>query len=336
MTAATMIYERGYRGDVREVFRNPIALITGLVTMVLTMFMLTLLAIFLSDDCVPTFEKTWVAQGRELYHDDFKAAVIAECEDELEDKACIQMMRADWIGKEMPVFSIEYNLAVQEACPAETAEEDEFEIDFEPGALVKLGEEIEEPEKVVVQDTRVEEETVAETVTEEEEAEPKVEEKEPEPDPKPKPKKPPPEKQDKKLPVNKIPTKKNTPYNDLPTVKTPKGDPFGDRDGWADMKKDGDPWATAVMKALNNMPVGAYAAKGKKGNFKFQLKICKDGTIDKVTKRGGSLPPDAQHHVVLALNQLKIPKPPSKVARKMKSRCAKIKYVFNWSSRGVR
>jgi hypothetical protein len=336
MTAATLVYEKSYGGDLKEVFRNPIALITGIVAMIITMCMLTLLALFLSDDCVPSFEKAWVAQGRELYHDDFKASVIAECDDELEDTKCIQMMRADWIKKELPVFSIDYNLAVQEACPAETANEDEFEIEFEPGALTKLGEEIEEPEKVIIQDTRVEEETIAETVTEEEKAEPKVEEKEPEPDPKPKPEKPPPEKQDKKLPVNKIPTKKNTPYNDLPTVKTPKGDPFGDRDGWSDLKKEGDPWATAVMKALNNMPVGAYAAKGGKGNFKFSLKICKDGTIDKVTEKGGSLPPDGKHGVILALNQLKIPKPPAKVASQMKGRCANIKYTFVWSAGGVR
>jgi hypothetical protein len=338
MTARTLVYQEAYGGDFREIFRNPLALIGAIIGTAIVMFMLSMLALFLSTDCVPTFEKAWLAQGRELYSDEFKAAVIAECDDELEDEKCIAQKRGEWVSDERSPFSIEYNLAVSEACPAETADEDEFEIEFEPGALVKLGEEIEEkeiPEKIIIQETRAPEETVAETITEDEKAEPKVEEKEPDPEPKEKPDKPY-EKKDKKLPVNKIPTEKNTPYDDLPTVKIPKGDPFGDPQGWSDIKKDGDPWATAVMKALNNMPVGAYAAKGKKGVFKFQLTICKDGTIKNVANKGGSLPPDGQHGVILALNQLKIPKPPPKIAKQMKSNCAKIKYTFAWSAGGVK
>ncbi len=220
-------------------------------------------------------------------------------------------------------------------------DDDEFEIDFEPGALVKLGQEIEEkelPEKIIVQETRPEEDTVNETVTEDEQAKP-TEEPPPEPDEKPKKTdKPPPKvKKDKKLPTSKLPTTSNTPYKkDLPTVKMDKGDPFGDPGGWSDLKKDGDPWATSVMKALNNMKVGAFAGKGSSGNFKFQLTICKDGTIDRVAKKGGSLSPDGQNAVRLALDQLKIPKPPAKVAKNMKGRCAKIKYTFNWTSKSVK
>lgn len=220
-------------------------------------------------------------------------------------------------------------------------DDDEFLIDFEPGTLVKLGAEIEEkeiPEKIIVQETRPEEDTVNETVTEDEEAKP-TEEPPPEPDEKPKKtdKPPPKEKKDKKLPTSKLPTNSNTPYKrDLPTVTVPRGDPFGDPGGWSDLKKDGDPWATAVMKALNNMKVGAYAAKAKSGNFKFQLTVCKDGRIKTVSKKGGTLPADGQNAVRLALEQLKIPKPPPNVAKSMKGSCAKIKYTFNWSAGGVR
>lgn len=220
-------------------------------------------------------------------------------------------------------------------------DDDEFLIDFEPGTLVKIGVEMEEqeiPEKIIVQETRAEEDTVNETVTEEEDAKPS-EEPPPEPDKKPKKTdKPPPKvKKDKKLPTSKLPTTSNTPYKkDLPTVKMDKGDPFGDPGGWSDLKKDGDPWATSVMKALNNMKVGAFAGKGSSGNFKFQLTICKDGTIDRVAKKGGSLSPDGQNAVRLALDQLKIPKPPAKVAKNMKGRCAKIKYTFNWTSKSVK
>jgi hypothetical protein len=224
------------------------------------------------------------------------------------------------------------------------AEEDEFLIDFEPGALVKLGvkmEDTEIPEKIIVQETRAEEqvEVVEEAVTDDSKAAPATEEKPEDPPDKPKktdaPK--PTEKKDSKLPTSKLPTTSNTPYkNDLPTVTQDKGDPFGDPGGWSDIAKDGDPWATSVMKSLNNMKVGAYSGKGGAGDFKFQLTICKDGTIKSVSKKGGSLSEDGQNAVRLALDQLEIPKPPPAIAKKMDSSCAKIKYTFVWSSKGVK
>lgn len=226
---------------------------------------------------------------------------------------------------------------------AEETEEDddEFMIDFEPGTLVKLGQEIEEkelPEKIIVQETRPEEDTINETVTEDEEAKP-VEEPPPEPDEKPKKTdKPPPKvKKDKKLPTSKLPTTANTPHKrDLPTVKVDKGDPFGDPGGWDDLKKEGDPWATSVMKALNGMKVGAFGAKPPPGNFKFEMSICKDGKITAVRNKGGSLSADGQASVKLALEQLKIPRPPPKIASKMKGNCTKLRYRFNWSAGKVR
>lgn len=224
---------------------------------------------------------------------------------------------------------------------ASAEEEDpELEIDFNPGTLVKLGQEIEEPpipEKIVIPEMRQEEETVSETVTEDEKAQPKTEEKKEEDKPKKIPDKPPVEKKDKKLPVSKLPPPPaNTPYKDKPLNVKVKGDPFGDPGGWSDLKKDGDPWATAVMKALNGMKVGAYAAKGAKGDFKFQLTICKDGSIKQVAKKGGSADAELQNAVRLSLEQLEIPKPPANVASAMKTNCAKIKYDFVWSGNGVK
>jgi hypothetical protein len=84
------------------------------------------------------------------------------------------------------------------------------------------------------------------------------------------------------------------------------------------------------------MKVGAFAGKGGAGDFKFQLTICKDGSIKTVAKKGGSLSEEGQNAVRLALEQLDIPKPPADVAQKMGSSCAKIKYTFVWSSRGVK
>ncbi len=220
-------------------------------------------------------------------------------------------------------------------------DEDAYEIEFTPGALVKLGQKIEEkelPEKIIVQETREEEEVVAETVTTDEEAKPEEEPpKEPDEKPKKTDKPPPKEKKDKKLPTSDTPTSSNTPFpKDLPTVKQDIGDPFGDPGGWSDLAKDGDPWATAVMKALNNMPVGTFAAKAKAGDFKFQLTICKNGKVDRVARKGGSLPPDVQKSIEFELLRLNLPKPPAKIANQMKSNCAKIQYTFVWSASGVK
>jgi hypothetical protein len=218
-------------------------------------------------------------------------------------------------------------------------EEEELDIEFEPGALVRLGQKIEEkelPEKIIVQETRAEEETSEATVTEDEKAKPTEDKPDPEKEPKKTDKPPPHEKKDSKLPTSKNPTTSNTPYKDLPNVNYNIGDPFGDPGGWSDLAKDGDPWATSVMKALNNMKVGAYAAKGSGGDYRFQLTICKDGSIKSVTGKGGSLPQEAQNAVRLSLEQLDIPKPPSDVSSKMKGDCAKIRYTFAWSASGVK
>jgi hypothetical protein len=79
-----------------------------------------------------------------------------------------------------------------DAADAEGADdEDAFMIDFEPGALVKLGvkmDETEIPEKIIVQETRAEEEVVPveEAVTDDAKATPATEEKPEEPEDKPK------------------------------------------------------------------------------------------------------------------------------------------------------
>lgn len=218
--------------------------------------------------------------------------------------------------------------------------EDEFEIDFTPGTIAKLGVKPEDlPEKLIIQETRaldpVEEEPIKETVTEDEKAKP-IEEPKEKPKDISKDKPTVKDNKDKKLPTNKNPTDSNTPYKDLPTYDKNIGNPFGDPEGWDDLTRDGDPWATSVMKALNNMPIGAYAAKAKSGEMKFQLTICKDGSIKQVLKKGGSLPEDGQSAVLLALEQLEIPKPPKKVSDAMPGNCAKIKYTFVWSSKGVK
>lgn len=237
---------------------------------------------------------------------------------------------------------------------AEAEDEDLWDIDFTPGALVKIGKEIPEDEKVITEETvardqpeepveevpeEPEEEAVQEEVTKED-TKPKEQEKEPT-KVKPKtisPKKPTekPEDKPKDTKVADKNTKKNTPYDDLPTSDTERGDPFGDAQGWAELAKDGDPWATAVMKALNNMAVGTFAAQGFPGDYKFRIQICKDGKVSKVYDKGGSASSTDQGKVKGELLKLRLPTPPAEYAKKMTSNCQTIPYIFRYGSGTVK
>ncbi|MEE9381993.1 MAG: hypothetical protein V3V08_01075 [Nannocystaceae bacterium] len=213
---------------------------------------------------------------------------------------------------------------------AVAGEDDEFELEFQPGTLVRLGKKLEErelPEKLVVEETRVEAESIPDALTKEDKAKP---------DPEPKKKKEK-EKKAKDKPSDKKKGKasdheqaSNNPWNDLPTVEQLPGDPFGTTDGWSDLLKEGDPWATAVMAALNGMKVGSFAAESKKGRYQFRLKICKDGSVDKVMKKASSGNVELDNAIRTELLNLRVKKPPTQVLKKMKSRCVTLKYTFVW------
>jgi outer membrane biosynthesis protein TonB len=233
------------------------------------------------------------------------------------------------------VFFVLYAPALAVAEPV--AEEDELELEFEPGALVKLGKEIPEDVKVVVEETRVAEEVevVEETITKEEEPPPEPPEEKVEEEEKPKivPKDKPDPNKKKDVKIADKNQEKNTPYDDLPTVTDPRGDPFGDPKGWADQAKDGDPFATAVMKELNNLKIGTYAAQAKKGTFEFTLQVCQDGKL-KVLKKAGD---DAElwQQISHAVSQLKIPLTP-KWKQMLTKSCQSVKARFIWQDGKVR
>jgi hypothetical protein len=224
---------------------------------------------------------------------------------------------------------------LEENAEASPIEEDEFMLDFQPGALTKLGVEPKEiPEKPINEETRTPEDVTKEVVTEDEK--PPEEEVE---------KKPVEEKPKEKTPINKNKDAKisdknrtdNNPYKkDLPNNLDPTGDPFGDPNGWADMKKDGDPWATSVMAALNAMKVPGYAGKLPPGTYEFRLKICKDGKVGQVMTRKPSGDAELDSRIKGELERLKIPAPPAHVAKHMKSNCVTLNYQFSWTSGKVK
>lgn len=361
--------------DFVELFRNPLALVGGIGGLALTSLALFLGSEAMADASNNDCERlTGTLEGAKSGRDEVSLRLAAVDTDlgslkgRLEGvetnltnapTAELQSQKTDLdaqikdLEAKRPALEAEVAAADAIVTEAETAlgeasceVEDEFEIDFTPGTLARLGEKLDEkeiPQKIIVQETRAEDfsevEPVKDTVTVDEQVKPsdKPPEEKPKDPVKDKPKYE--DKKDKKLPTSKVPTTSNTPYDkDLPTVKQNTGDPFGDPEGWDDLTRDGDPWATEVMKRLNNMPIGAYAAKAAKGDYKFQFSICKDGKIkeNSVLSKGGSLPEDVKNAVRLALESLELPKPPKKVADSMPSSCAKLKYTFVWSAKGVK
>lgn len=214
---------------------------------------------------------------------------------------------------------------------AHDKDDDELEMQFLAGALVRKGEKLdpsEIPVKVVVKETRAPDATAPATVTRDDQALP-----DPEPTARPDPKiKPTPSTDPKNpaAPVSDRDRKPTTPYDDPATADDAPGDPFGSADGWADMAKDGDPWATAVLKALNGMTVGSYAGLGQDVSYKFQLVICADGSIEDVRTKQSTGKPNFDGQINAALERLKLPKAPPAIAAQLGSRCKKIPYEFTW------
>jgi len=218
------------------------------------------------------------------------------------------------------------------------AEDDELDMEFMPGELVRKGEKMDPmdiPEKIIVEETVAAAAPTETKITVDEKAAPEVkpEKTEKPKDPKPSTEKPDPNKKgskesDKNREGNKQYDK------DIPTVKDLPGDPFGSPDGWSDMAKDGDPWATAVLAALNGMKVGVYAGQGTAADFKFQLTVCADGSIERINRKGGSADNDLAKAIENAVESLKLPKAPADLAKQLAGKCKKIPYIFTWAGKG--
>ncbi len=127
-----------------------------------------------------------------------------------------------------------------------------------------------------------------------------------------------------------------TPPSSTPAVTPSRGDPFGDPKGFDDMSRDGDAWARGVIAALDAMDVGTIYAKPVSGSVRFQMTICKDGRVSRVSSKGGTATVDERDLVLLEVRRLKIPRPPAAIAAKMKSSCVKLKHTFSWSTKGTR
>ena len=219
--------------------------------------------------------------------------------------------------------------------PEAGAEDDELEMEFMPGELVRLGPKLDPqdiPEKIIVEETRAAE-TAAETkVTTDEKAKPTTEPKKKEEKSDVKATEKPDPNKGKDVKVSDKNRDSNTPYKDLPTVKDLPGDPFGSADGWSDTFKEGDPWATEVMKVLNGMQVGTFGAEGKDAEYKFRLEVCPDGKLAP-QRKGSTGDATLDTRIESAIKGLKVSVPKS-VADLLKGQCKMIQYEFVWRGKG--
>lgn len=224
---------------------------------------------------------------------------------------------------------------------AEAEDEDLLDVEFVPGEIARLGDAPEPdkiPDKIIVDDQRAADAEPEKALTKED----KPPEK-----PKPKPKDEPKQKKPKKRisPRSNKKTGKlsdkdvqgNNKFGDLATLDRLPGNPFGSADGWGKLNRAGDPWATAVMGALNRMRVPAWAAQAAgKAPFRFRIKICKDGRIAQVMKKGTSGDARLDGAVTQELLRLRIPRPPAHVAKAMSGSCTTMKYNFSWKAGRVK
>jgi hypothetical protein len=164
-----------------------------------------------------------------------------------------------------------------------------------PGELVRKGEKMDPetiPEKIIVEETVAAAAETETKITTDEKAKP-----EPKPEKTDKPKDP---KATEKPDPNKKGAKEsdknrdgNKQYDkDMPTVKDLPGDPLRLARRLVRHGEGRRPVGDGGAGALNGMKVGAYAGQGA-GDFKFQLVVCADGTVDRINKKGGSATPSS-------------------------------------------
>lgn len=114
------------------------------------------------------------------------------------------------------------------------------------------------------------------------------------------------------------------------TYPPPVKESFGDPKGWENVRS-ADPWATDVMATLNSMAWPAWMLEASDDhNYKFKLKVCKDGSIAEVIEDDVVADPERDPAIKAALEALELSRMPEHMTAKMKSDCAVLDYWFHW------
>ncbi|MBC8069952.1 MAG: hypothetical protein IAG13_16560 [Deltaproteobacteria bacterium] len=109
-----------------------------------------------------------------------------------------------------------------------------------------------------------------------------------------------------------------------------RGTPFGDPDGWDELTRNGDPWATEVLAAMNAMVVRPFGGDPGPGTVRFAITVCKDGRHTEIVRKGGDAVASTHDAVAIAVEQLALPRIPAQLAATMREDCMKIRYTFEW------
>lgn len=116
----------------------------------------------------------------------------------------------------------------------------------------------------------------------------------------------------------------------LPGPPAARGTPFGDPDGWDELTRSGDRWATEVLAAMNAMVVRPFGGDPGPGTVRFAITVCKDGRHTKIVRKGGDAVARTHDAVAIAVEQLVLPRIPAQLAATMRDDCMKIRYTFEW------
>jgi hypothetical protein len=201
----------------------------------------------------------------------------------------------------------------------------ELAVEFIPGELVRLGPQRDPedlPDKLVVPPARVPDDAAPPQITTNEQVPPPTPPKPPGEAPAARPARPldgPPSDRDRPA---------NTPHPDPPTADELPGDPFGSADGWSELHKASDPWATEVMRTLDTMRVGTFAAEAQDVIYKFRLEVCPDGALSAPLKQSTG-DPVLDARIKNALDALHVDLP-AHVLALLAGNCQKIRYEFTW------
>ncbi|WAS93140.1 hypothetical protein [Nannocystis punicea] len=214
----------------------------------------------------------------------------------------------------------------------EVAADDASTVDFIPGDLVRLGPQRDPqalPDKLVIPATRAPDDAAPSQVTTNDQPAPPTPLKKPGDPPKAAPARP----LDPRAPVDDRNRPANTPHDDPRTADELPGDPFGAADGWSDTFNAGDPWATEVMRALNNMRVGTFGAEAQDVVYKFRLEVCPDGGLSAQLKQSTG-DPVLDARIKNTIDALEVDVPDDVLAL-LGGKCQKIKYEFTWRGKNI-
>lgn len=110
----------------------------------------------------------------------------------------------------------------------------------------------------------------------------------------------------------------STPWPDVPTWN------------FSAAVKAGDPWATSIIKTLQDIRIGTYAGSAASAEYKFRLGVCLDGSLQ-ATRKQSTGDSTLGARIDAAIGGLKVPVP-EHVRHHLGRGCKRIPYEFTYAT----